>query len=158
MLKVAKHTPELAKLIVNAGGAAALVDFVRETTSNARLPGIMALGYIGAFSEVMALAIIVAKGVPALKDALLNEPEDHVKAATVWTLGQIGRHTPDHAKALAEGGVLVPMAVLLGRPEASDDLRLKCKRALKLVLAKCTDTAALAALMREHHSNPKIAK
>jgi hypothetical protein len=49
---VAKHTPELAKLIVNAGGAAALVDYVKEAKGNARLPGIMALGYISAFSEV----------------------------------------------------------------------------------------------------------
>jgi len=60
--EVVKHTPELAKLVVNAGGAAALVDFVRETGGNARLPGIMALGYIAAFSETMALAIIVHKG------------------------------------------------------------------------------------------------
>lgn len=45
-----------------AGGAAALVDFVRETSGNVRLPGIMALGYIAAFSEAMALAIIVGKG------------------------------------------------------------------------------------------------
>ena len=63
--------------------------------------------------------MIVARGVPALKDALINEPEDHVKAATVWTLGQIGRHTPDHAKAIAEGGVLQPMVLLHVRDDSS---------------------------------------
>lgn len=110
----------------------------------------MALGYIAAFSEAMALAIIVGKGVGALKDALINEKEDHIKAATVWTLGQIGRHTPDHAKALAEGGVFAPLVVLFLRPDSSDDLKLKCKRALKGVLVKCTDAQALAPLLREN--------
>lgn len=35
---------------------------------NAKLPGIMAVGYIAAFSETLALAVIVSKGVPPLKD------------------------------------------------------------------------------------------
>jgi tellurite resistance protein len=56
--EVVKHTPELAKLVVNAGGAGALVDFVRETAGNLRLPGIMALGYIAAFSETMVRACV----------------------------------------------------------------------------------------------------
>ena len=60
--EVAKHTPELAKLIVNSGGAGALVDYVSEALGNNKLPGIMALGYISAFSETLALATIVSKG------------------------------------------------------------------------------------------------
>merc|ERR1711918_270315 len=76
--EVAKHTPELAKLIVNAGGAAALVDYVSEVQGNAKLPGIMAIGYIAAFSETLALACIVSKAVAPLKEALVMEPEDHV--------------------------------------------------------------------------------
>jgi len=43
--EIAKHSPELAKLICNAGGAAALVDYITESKGNARLPGIMTLGY-----------------------------------------------------------------------------------------------------------------
>jgi hypothetical protein len=91
-----------------------------------------------------------------LKDALISEKEDHMKAAAAWTLGQIGRHTPDHAKALAEGGVFAPLVVLLSRVDASDDLRLKCKRALKAVLVKCTDASAIAPLLRD--SSPKVQK
>ncbi|KAI9330964.1 armadillo-type protein [Obelidium mucronatum] len=82
--EIAKHTPELAQLIVNSGGIAAVVDYVSDARGNARLPGIMTLGYIAAFSETLALAVILAKG-PA-----------H------WSLGQIGRHSPDHAKTLAD--------------------------------------------------------
>ena len=36
--EVAKHSPELAQLIVGHGGVGALVDYISESTGNARLP------------------------------------------------------------------------------------------------------------------------
>jgi len=146
--EVAKHTPELAKLIVNAGGAAALVDYVTEASGNARLPGMMALGYISAFSETLALAVIVSKGVNVLKQALNTEPEDHIKAAAAWSLGQIGRHSPDHARAIAEANLLLDLLKQFTSPEASDDLKTKSKRALKAVVSKCTHLEALMPLLQ----------
>jgi 3-methyladenine DNA glycosylase AlkD len=147
--EIAKHTPELAKLIVNSGGAAALVDYVFEAHGNNKLPGIMAIGYIAAFSETLALAVIVSKAIPPLKDALVTEPEDHIKAACAWTLGQIGRHTPDHARALAEGDVLRHLLACMVHEESSEDLKTKSKRALKAILAKCTHLQALQPLLRD---------
>ena len=147
--EIAKHTPELAKLIVNSGGAAALVDYVFEAHGNNKLPGIMAIGYIAAFSETLALAIIVSKAIPPLKDALISEPEDHIKAACAWTLGQIGRHTPDHAKSLAEGDCLRHLLACMVHEESSEDLKTKSKRALKAILAKCTHLQALQPLLRD---------
>lgn len=91
--EVAKHTPEMAKLIVNAGGAAALVDYVLNSSGNSRLPGIMALGYIASFSETLALAIIVSKGVQPLMIALMGEKDDHIRAACAWSLGQVSERT-----------------------------------------------------------------
>ena len=41
-------------------------------THTHRLPGIMTLGYISAFSETLAMGVIVAKGVPPLMDALVG--------------------------------------------------------------------------------------
>ena len=41
--EVAKHTPELAQLIVNAGGVGAMVDYVTAARGNARLPACRAL-------------------------------------------------------------------------------------------------------------------
>lgn len=146
--EVAKHTPELAKLIVNAGGAAALVDYITEADGNNKLPGIMALGYIAAFSETLALAVIVSKGVGPLKLALIEEPEDHIKAASCWSLGQIGRHSPDHARSLAENDVLRHLLACMVHEESSDDLKTKAKRALKAILAKCTHLQALQPLLR----------
>merc|ERR1719229_2088823 len=123
--EVAKHTPELARLIVNASGHAALIDYINEAKGNARLSGIMALGYIGAFSDTLALAIIIHQGILPLKDALVNEPEDYIKAASAWSLGQIGRHTPDHAKALAQAGVLRKLIDIFGDARSSADLKTK---------------------------------
>ena len=59
--EIAKHTPELCQLIMNAGGVAAVVDYIGETRGNIRLPGIMMLGYVAAHSETLAMAVIVSK-------------------------------------------------------------------------------------------------
>lgn len=55
-------------------------------------------------SETLALSVIAEKALPPLVTALGEEPEDHLRSATAWTLGQIGRHTPDHAKAVSDTG------------------------------------------------------
>lgn len=46
---------------MNAGGVAAVVDYVGETKGNVRLPGVMMLGYVAAHSENLAMAVIVSK-------------------------------------------------------------------------------------------------
>ena len=125
------------------------MDYVSEAQGNGKLPGIMAIGYIAAFSETLALAIIVSKGVSPLKEALVTEPEDHIKAASAWSLGQIGRHTSDHARALAEGDVLRHLLACMVHQDSSEDLKTKSKRALKAILAKCTHLQALQPLLRE---------
>ena len=69
------------------------------------------LGYVAAHSESLAMAVIMSKGVSQLAIILSEEQEDHIKAATVWALGQIGGHTPEHAKAIGVSNVL-PRSVL----------------------------------------------
>lgn len=103
--EIAKQSPDLAKLICNAGGAVAIVDFITEAKGNARLPGIITLGYISAFDESLAMSVISSKGIAPLKDALIKEPDDLIKAAAAWSLGQIGGHSADHARAMAEADV-----------------------------------------------------
>ena len=65
----------------------------------------MCLGYIAAFDEKNATALIKAKCIPPLKRALKEEAEDHIQSAAAWTLGQIGGHSSSHAKAMAENDV-----------------------------------------------------
>lgn len=147
--EIAKHTPELAQLIVNAGGHVAIIDYISEATGTARLPGVMTLGYIAAFSETLALAIIVHQGIMPLKEALVNEPEDHIKAAAAWSLGQVGRHTPDHARALAQADVFRRLIDVYRDDDSSADLKTKSQRALKSVLQKCTHLQALEPLLQD---------
>ncbi|KAK9808858.1 hypothetical protein WJX72_005235 [[Myrmecia] bisecta] len=148
--EISKHTPELAQLIVGNGGVGALVDYISESQGNSRLPGIMALGYIAAFSETLGLSVIAEKGLVPLAAALSEEPEDHLKSATAWSLGQIGRHTPDHAKAVADSGVLPVIVTLENDDHSSDDLKTKCRKALKSIVAKLTHLPALDALVHRH--------
>ena len=151
--EVAKHTPELAQLIVNAGGVGAMVDYVTEASGNARLPGIMTLGYISAFSETLALAVVVSKGIPPLINAVVTEPEDHIKSASAWSLGQIGRHSPDHAKALADANALPKLLAVYLHEASSEDLKTKAKRALKSIIQKCVHLPALEPLLHDAPEN-----
>ena len=108
----------------------------------------MTLGYISAFDDSLAMAVIVSKGIAPLKDALINEPEDHLKAASAWSLGQIGRHSPDHAKFLAEADVPSRLLAVYLLPESSKDLKDKAKKALKNIIQMCTHLPALEPLLQ----------
>lgn len=156
--EVAKHTPELAQLLVNAGGVAAIVDFIGDSKNmgNIRLPGIVMLGYVGAHTENLAMAVIVSKGVVQLAMTLSEEREDHLRGAAAWALGQIGRHTPEHAKAVAMANVLPKLLEFYLRGESSEDLQQKAKKALKNILQKCVYLPALEPLL--HDAPPNILK
>jgi len=59
---------------------------------------------------------------------LLTFPPIHqilVQAAAAWALGQIGRHTPEHAKSVAQANVLPRLLQLYLNPESSEDLQAK---------------------------------
>jgi hypothetical protein len=154
--EVAKHTPELAQLIVNSGGIAAIVDFIGNNRGNIRLPGVMMLGYVGAHTENLAMAVIVSKGVVQLALTLAEEKEDHLRAAAAWALGQIGRHTPEHAKAVALANVLPRLLQFYLKDDSTEDLQQKCKKALKNILQKCVHLPALEPLL--HDAPPNILK
>uniref|UniRef100_A0A0X3PL50 Sperm-associated antigen 6 n=1 Tax=Schistocephalus solidus TaxID=70667 RepID=A0A0X3PL50_SCHSO len=154
--EICKHTLELSQLIVNSGGAAAIVDYIGESYGNASLPGIMALGYIAAHSERLAMAIIHSLGIAQLKSALVKENEEHVKAAIIWSIGHIGRHSSTHAKAVADAGLLPIVLACYCRSNSSEDLQTKAKRCLKQVLQKVIDIEALEPLLQD--SPPNILK
>jgi len=118
----------------------------------------MALGYIAAFSETLATAVIASKGVAPLYTALAEEPEDHIKSASAWSLGQIGRHTPDHAKAVADAGVLTKLISVQSLETSSEDLKTKCTRALKYVIEKLTDLKALDKCLQEKNLPEEIVR
>ena len=69
--------------------------------------------------------MIFFQGVVQLAIALTEEQEDHIQAAAAWALGQIGRHTPEHAKAVAVANVLPKLLQCYHRADASEDLQTK---------------------------------
>ncbi|XP_014771891.1 sperm-associated antigen 6 [Octopus bimaculoides] len=145
--EIAKHTPELSQLVVNAGGVAAIVSYIGESQGNIRLPGIMALGYIAAHAENLAMAVIVSKGATQLAQIFTEKEEDHLQSAAAWSLGQIGRHTPEHSKAVALTNVLSFLLQKYLDTSSSEDLQIKCKKALKNILQKCVYLPALEPLL-----------
>ncbi|KAM3593612.1 uncharacterized protein V6R79_017065 [Siganus canaliculatus] len=153
MREVVKHTPELSMLIVNLGAMSAVVDYLSFSRGNLRLPGIMMLGYIAAHNENLAMAVIVSKGVPQLGLCLCEESEHHIKAAAAWSIGQIGYHTSEHAKAVATANLLPKLLELYMDASSSEDLQAKCKKALKSILQKCTYLPSLDPLLYDAPSN-----
>ncbi len=68
-------------------------------------------------------------------------------------MGQIGRHSPDHAKSLADHAVLPKLLKVLTDvadvgEEAGADLKTKTQRALKAVLEKTLQLEALEPLLQ----------
>ena len=51
------------------------------------------------------MTVIANKGIAPLKEALSKDNPESVKASAAWSLGQIGGHSPDHARAMAEQDV-----------------------------------------------------
>nr|CDS16267.1 sperm associated antigen 6 [Echinococcus granulosus] len=146
--ELCKHTFEICRVVVNSSGIPALVDFLEEAKGCSAIPGIIALGYIAAHSDLQAIAVIKAHALVQLKN-ILHEERDEVKAAAVWAIGQIGRHGASHADAVSEVGLLPIILAYYLNTESSEDLRDK-------VLEKCTDMEALQPIL--HNSPPNILK
>lgn len=157
--EVVKHSLELAQLVVNSGGIGALVQLLMNscnTEEDVITPAATALGYISGQSPHFALAVIECKGVVALVMCLQQEKTDCQLAACVWALGHIGKHTPEHSRALAESNVFPRILELYERTTSSEDLQHKCKCALKMSLQCCLHIAALEPLL--YSAPPEILK
>lgn len=146
--EIVNKSPENAMSIVNAGGAPILVEFITNVKGDARLYGILTLGFMSAYKEDFAFNVIRAKAINQLRDALQNEPHQHIKAAACFALGHVGRHSPQHAKEVAEANVLSLMLYHFMTPESSDDLKDKAKKSLKKIIENCNHLQALEPLLQ----------
>ncbi|XP_056290047.1 sperm-associated antigen 6 [Pseudoliparis swirei] len=153
MREVVKHTPELSQMIVSCGGIGVVINYLGNCRGSLRLPGIMMLGYVAAHSENLAMAVILSKGLSQLALCLSEEHEPHIRAATAWSIGQIGHHTPEHAKAVATCDLLSKLLELYMNASSSEDLQAKSKKALKSILQKCTYLPGLEPLLHDVPSN-----
>ncbi|XP_012283580.1 sperm-associated antigen 6, partial [Orussus abietinus] len=151
--EICKHTLELAQLVVNTGGIGALLKLIQVSNSSTRLPAIIALGYIAGHSDQLATAVIGSEGVTQLALVLQDETEDHMRAVTAWAIGQIGKHTSEHAKAIALANIFPVLLKMYSDPRSSEDLKAKCKATLKQVMQKCMHIEALEPLLQDAPPN-----
>ncbi len=154
--EIVNKSPENAQAIVSAGGPGIVVDFITNIKGDPRLYGILSLGFIAAFKDDLAMSVIQAKAISQLRDALQNEPHQHIKSAACYALGHIGRHSPKHAKEVSDANVLSLMLYYYMDPNSTDDLKLKAKNALKKIIDNCSNLSALEPLL--HVAPEKILK
>ena len=154
--EIVNKSPENAQAICSAGGPAILVEFITNIKGDPRLYGILSLGFISAFKEDLAMNVIKARAINQLRDALQNEPHQHIKAAACYALGHIGRHTGQHAKEVSDANVLTLMLYYFMDPNSTDDLKIKAKKALKKIIDNCSNLSALEPLL--HVAPEKILK
>lgn len=88
---------------------------------------------------------------------LLNQCKcDVTLSVTAWTLMQIGKHSPEHSRCVAETNAFSRLLDLYLASTSSEDLKFKCKCCLKQLLQKCLVVPALEPLI--HKAPPEILK
>jgi hypothetical protein len=146
---IACHDASLAKEVASTQHCLQLlVHAMQQSKGLNALPEIMALGHICAGSAVLAEAVIGAGALTALTVAIAHNPEEPVKCAAAWAVGQAGRHGAGQAQAVTESGALLALTGLEVAPTSSPDLALKCSKAACSVIAELESLPALDALLR----------
>lgn len=147
LCEIARKSFENSRKLVDAGGAAIIVEFITNVKGDVRLYGIMTLGYIASYKSNLASELIKARAIVQLKDALQNETQHYIKAAACYALGQIGMHSSTHAKEVSDAYVLYLMLLFYRAHDSSDELKEQAKTALINIICKCSNLAALEPLI-----------
>lgn len=145
--EIAGRSLSLARMISDVGGVNCIVDYLNKAPGTAKLHAIMTLGYVAGFERDLARNVVQCKGHIALVSALKEADQDHIKAAAAWSLGQIGRHSTELAKDLAEQNVMQELLDVYIKAEDKSDLKDKSKHALKSIIQQCQEMNALQPLL-----------
>jgi hypothetical protein len=145
--EIAKHTQELSKFVIDMGGAAALVEYLKPENRNEPTPAIMAIGYIASYSQTLTLALMSEGADAVALHVLVSSNDPYTKVAAVWTVGQLGKHSPQQVARLADLNALNLWLDAHTSASASDDLKQKSKRALKNLIGKCTNLRVIEKLI-----------
>jgi 3-methyladenine DNA glycosylase AlkD len=145
--EVAKHTQELSKYVIDMGGAAALVEYLKPENRNEPAPAVMAIGYVASFSQTLTVALMMEGADAVVLNVFVSSDDSFTKVAAAWTVGQLGKHSPQQVTRLASLNALSLLLDAHNGPDASEDLRMKTKRALKCVIQKCTSLRVIEPLI-----------
>ena len=148
ILEIVNKSNKSAEKFVDVGIVAALSDYISNVKGEPRLYGILSLGYIAHYEETYAKNIILhKKAIPQLRDALNIETLPQVKSAACFALGNIGKHTQQHASDVAEHNVLPLILYYYISNESTEDLKKKAKIALKNIIKCCNNLQAMDPLL-----------
>jgi Armadillo/beta-catenin-like repeat len=80
-----------SQALLNVLSSKAVIDDadLQESGGAASLPCIMSIGYISAFGESLAMAVIAENTIPLLVRVLQEDSQEHMKSAAAWALGQV---------------------------------------------------------------------
>ena len=149
--EVARASVRHANLIMLIVGPAAIVDFISNCSGEARLPGIETIGFIAKHDEEsLAKDCLKENAHLALKDALMHETIDKIKEKAAWALGKLGKHSADHANALAETEILQKLLQTFSKAGGNAGLKEKTKKALIKIIQKCNKIPLLEPLVKDN--------
>eukprot|EP00826_Nyctotherus_ovalis_P037094 TRINITY_DN3359_c0_g4_i1.p1 TRINITY_DN3359_c0_g4~~TRINITY_DN3359_c0_g4_i1.p1 ORF type:complete len:339 (-),score=105.77 TRINITY_DN3359_c0_g4_i1:2074-3090(-) len=154
--EISCHSVDLARTVCDTAEALSSVIEYLNTFKGSKLHGAMILGYTASFNYELAKAVVKAEGHGALMKVLKEEEEGHVKAAAAWSLGQIGKHSAEVAKALIDKNVLEELLEVYNGAEGSKVLQEKAKRSLKSIIRQCFATESLMQLL--DRADQKVAR
>eukprot|EP00826_Nyctotherus_ovalis_P018892 TRINITY_DN15743_c0_g1_i1.p1 TRINITY_DN15743_c0_g1~~TRINITY_DN15743_c0_g1_i1.p1 ORF type:complete len:335 (-),score=136.27 TRINITY_DN15743_c0_g1_i1:156-1160(-) len=145
--EIAKHSLDLAKVVCDMGGVIPfVVEYINNTKGLAKLNGIMTIGYVASFDHDLAKSMVHAKAHIALVNAL-KEDSDHIRSSAAWSLGQIGRHSSELARELADHKALNELLIVYMNADEKGDLKSKSRKALKMTVQQCMEMDALRPLL-----------
>lgn len=147
--EIASQSISLARMISDVGGVNCIVDYLNKAPGTAKLYAIMTLGFVSRFDKDLARNVVQCKGHIALVNAMKEVTEDHIKAAAAWSLGQIGRHSAELAKDLAEQNAMEALLEVYMKVEDKSDWKKKAKDALKRIIHECQEMDALQPLLEK---------
>eukprot|EP00899_Mesostigma_viride_P025776 jgi/Mesvir1/6383/Mv12118-RA.1 len=153
LLQLARKNPQLATLVSQDGGIAGLVSALAQAAPEdhtGALASIQTLGHVAAVSERVAERILLeAANAPAvLVEALTKYPDNRIKGAAAWTLMQIAQHGTLTGGPVADCGALKTLHELYLSKLASEELKSKCKMALKVIITRSGSLDALESMMQ----------
>jgi HEAT repeat protein len=132
--EIVKHTQELSQLVMLNGGGAALVQYLKPENKNEPLNAVMAVGHIASFSQSLALSLMSEHASAVVLNVFVSarnyQPRTaksyetliaktyQVMTAAAWAIGQIGKHSPEHALKLTNLNALFLLLDAHNDPEA----------------------------------------
>uniref|UniRef100_A0A8D9BTN9 Sperm-associated antigen 6 n=1 Tax=Cacopsylla melanoneura TaxID=428564 RepID=A0A8D9BTN9_9HEMI len=136
--ELSRHHGEICRTIIQHGALIGLVNMVRDTSGMIRVNAVLTLGYMGAKSDHLALAIIHTNGLKEIIKALDTESNQDCLSAIVWTLEQLTKYSARHVSFLnADTNVFCKLVKLYSSSESSQEVKCRCLSALQNTINKC---------------------